>query len=51
MTSHIGLAKIYIKQGKYQQALMQLQETEELSPTDYTVHNLRGQVLHADGAA
>jgi tetratricopeptide (TPR) repeat protein len=49
VTSLLGLAKIYHKQGRNLEALTTLDKIEKISPDNYTVHYLRGQVLQRMG--
>ena len=49
VSSHVGLAKIYQTKRLYPQSLAELSAAEKLSPEDYTIHNLRGQVLQRMG--
>lgn len=43
--SYLGLAKIYLRQKKYQQALSALDSASKLGPNRTDVHYLRGQAL------
>ena len=45
LTSRLGLAKIYQRQGKYKEALAELDAASKIDPNSYNVHFLRGQVL------
>jgi Flp pilus assembly protein TadD len=48
-SSHLALAKIYQKQGRFAPALKELDAVQKLTPTDYTAHYLRGQILQRLG--
>jgi Flp pilus assembly protein TadD len=43
--SLFGLAKIYMQQGKYRQALGEIDAAVRLAPDNQSVHFVRGQVL------
>ena len=43
--SHFGIAKIYVHQGKYEQALGEIDAALHLAPDSQGTHNLRGQIL------
>jgi Flp pilus assembly protein TadD len=43
--SHFGIAKIRLHQGKYEQALAEIDIASRLAPDSQGVHNLRGQIL------
>jgi len=47
--AHLGLAKIYNRQGKYPDALASLSTAEKLDPESYDTHYLRGQILQKMG--
>lgn len=48
-SSYLGLAKIYQKKGEWPEALKALDMLQKVSPTNYTAHYLRGQVLQRMG--
>jgi tetratricopeptide (TPR) repeat protein len=45
ISSRLGLAKIYQHEGKYSEALAELDKASKLDPNNSTVHFLRGQAL------
>jgi Tfp pilus assembly protein PilF len=45
VNSHFGLAKIYQRQGKVAQALVELDAAVQLDPARTDIHYVRGQVL------
>ena len=45
ISSRLGLAKLYQRQGKFAQALAELNLAAKMDPNAYTIRYLRGQVL------
>jgi len=43
--SLFGLAKIHVRQDKYQQALPEIDRAERLAPDSQNVHFMRGRIL------
>jgi Flp pilus assembly protein TadD len=45
LTPHLGLAKVYQRQGQYEKALAELDAAAKLDLQSSRIHYLRGQVL------
>jgi Tfp pilus assembly protein PilF len=48
-SSRFELARVYQREGKYKQALAEIDATEKLDSKSYSVHYVRGQILRKLG--